>query len=281
MGGAARQKGFPVRLDRITTLMGKELREFRASPTVLIPVVLLIVVCTVLPFVVVVAVPWGTGAPLTSDQTFLKVITLARQRTPDLAAMPLEMATQVFLFQQFLLLYLIAPIVGAVSLAAYTVVGEKQGRTLEPLLTTPMSTAEILIAKVLASFLPSLVIEALGLCLYAAAIALVTSPAVLFALLSWRSLLLVGLLGPFASLAALQATIAVSSRVNDPRSAQQVAVLLILPLIGMLIGQMAGILFVTTAVLLLLCLAMIVVWGMLILLSVALFERETILTRWT
>jgi ABC-2 type transport system permease protein len=268
-------------IDRVATLMGKELREFRASPAQLVPVVLLIVVCTVLPFLIVVVVPWGTGKPLTSDKTFLQVITLARDRTPELAALPLDTAVEIFVFQQFLLLYLIAPIVGAVSLAAYTVVGEKQGRTLEPLLTTPMSTAEILIAKVLASFLPSLVIETVGLCLYGAAIAVLISPGVLLPLLSLRSLLLAGVLGPFASLAALQATIAVSSRVNDPRSAQQVAVLLILPLIGMLIGQMAGVFFVTTAVLLLLCLGMIAAWVVLIVVSVALFERETILTRWT
>ena len=270
-----------MNLDRITTLMGKELREFRASPTALIPVVLLVVVCTVLPFLIVVVLPWATGQSLTSDKTFEQVLALARQRTPDLAALPVAAAAEVFLFQQFLLLYLIAPIVGAVSLAAYSVVGEKQGRTLEPLLTTPLSTAEILIAKVVASFLPSLVIEAIGLALYFGAIAALAQPGVAGSMWSLRSMLLVGVLGPFASLAALQATIAVSSRVNDPRSAQQVAVLVILPLIGMLIGQIAGAFFLTTAVLLLLCAAMIAAWVGLILLSVALFERETILTRWT
>lgn len=270
-----------MNVDRITTLMGKELREFRASPTALIPVVLVVVVCTVLPFLVVVILPWATGQSITSDKTFQQVLTLARQRTPDLAALPVAAAAQVFLFQQFLLLYLIAPIVGAVSLAAYSVVGEKQGRTLEPLLTTPMSTAEILVAKVLASFLPSLVIEAVGLFLYFGAIAVLALPGVASSMFSLRTVLLVAVLGPFASLAALQATIAVSSRVNDPRSAQQVAVLVILPLIGMLIGQMAGAFFITTAVLVLLCAAMIAAWVVLILLSVALFERETILTRWS
>lgn len=269
-----------MNIDRIGTLMGKEVREFRASPAALVPIVLLIVVCTALPFLIVIVLPWATGQALASDTTLQQVLTFARQRTPELGALPPGAAAEVFLFQQFLLLYLIAPIVGAVSLAAYTVVGEKQGRTLEPLLTTPMSTAEILIAKVLASFLPSLAIEAVGLCLYAALIAVLTSPGVLWSLLSLRSLLLVGMVGPFASLAALQATIAVSSRVNDPRSAQQVAVLVILPLILMLVGQIAGAFFITTGVLLLLCLAMIAAWAGLILLSIALFERETILTRW-
>lgn len=268
-------------LARITTLMGKELREFRASPAALIPVVLLMVVCTALPFVLVVIVPWVTGQTLTSDKAIQQVVAIARGRTPELARLAPEAATEGFLFQQFLLLYLIVPIVGAVSLAAYTVVGEKQGRTLEPLLTTPMSTAEILIAKVLASFLPSLVIEAVGLSLYLFMVAVVGSPGVLGSLVSVRSALLVGVLGPFASLAALQATIAVSSRVNDPRSAQQVAVLIILPLIGMLVGQIVGSFFLTTSILLLVCALTMTAWILLILLSVALFERETILTRWS
>ena len=261
--------------------MGKELREFRASPTVLIPVVLLIVVCTLVPFGLVVILPWATGQSLTTDKAFQQILVLARRRTPELAAMTPAAAAEVFLFQQFLLLYLIAPIVGAVSLAAYSVVGEKQGRTLEPLLTTPLSTAEILVAKVLASFLPALVIEAVGLSIYFTGIAVLASPGVAGAFLSLRSALLIGVLGPFASLAALQATIAVSSRVNDPRSAQQVALVVVLPLIGMLIGQFSGVFFITIPVLLLVCAAMIGAWVVLILLSVALFERETILTRWS
>ena len=62
-----------------------------------------------------------------------------RRTRPYLAQLPPAAAAEAFFFQQFLLLFLVAPIVGAVSLAAYSVVGEKQGRTLEPLLTTPIT----------------------------------------------------------------------------------------------------------------------------------------------
>ena len=47
---------------------------------------------------------------------------------------------QLFLFQQFLMLFLLTPITGAMALAAHAIVGEKQARTLEPLLATPMTT---------------------------------------------------------------------------------------------------------------------------------------------
>jgi ABC-2 type transport system permease protein len=269
-----------VNTGRVAALMGKELREFRSSPAAVLPVAVLVVVCTLLPFIVVVIIPRVTGEPISSDRTIQEVVAFAQTKLPGLAGLDRRAAAEAFFFQQFLFLFLVAPIVGAVSLAAYSVVGEKQGRTLEPLLTTPLTTAELLLAKVLAAFLPSLAIEAAGLIVYFGIVAAVSAPGVIASLLTARTAILVGLLGPFASLAALQLTIAISSRVNDPRSAQQIAVLLVLPLVTMLVGQVAGAFVITSPVLLLLALGLAAVWVLLILFSVALFERETILTRW-
>ena len=50
-----------------------------------------------------------------------------------------EAAVQAFIFQQFMLLLLI-PVTGAMAFAGYSLIGEKQGRTLEPLLATPITT---------------------------------------------------------------------------------------------------------------------------------------------
>ncbi|MEO6213138.1 MAG: ABC transporter permease subunit [Vicinamibacterales bacterium] len=265
---------------RMGALIGKELREFRANPSAVVPVVLVILVCLCLPFVVLLIIPRVTGESIAADPVLQRAIAFAARHVPGLADLPPASAAEAFLFQQFLLLFLVAPIVGAVSLAAYSVVGEKQGRTLEALLTTPLTTTEILLAKVLAAFLPSLVIEVSGLLVYILLMAAFASPGVLQTIFNVRTALLVCGIGPFASLAALQATIAVSSRVNDPRSAQQIAVLLVLPLVAMLVGQVAGAFVVTTTVLALLTLALAGVWLLLLFLSVALFERESILTRW-
>jgi hypothetical protein len=48
----------------------------------------------------------------------------------------------------------------------------------------------------------------------------------------------------------------------------------------MLVGQIAGAFVVTTPVLLLVAAALAAVWLALVVLSVALFDRESILTRW-
>jgi len=269
-----------MNVTRIRVLIGKELREFRAHPSVIIPVLVVGVLSTLVPIVIVVILPRMTGQSLASDRGLQRVVERAASWMPSLAALSAQAAAEAFFFQQFLFMFLMAPIIGAVSLAAYAVVGEKQGRTLEPLLTTPMSTAELLVAKALASFVPALAIEAVGIAVYAVLVAAVASPGVLSVLLTGRTLLLITLLGPLASLAALQATIAVSSRANDPRSAQQIAVLLIVPLMAMFVGQIAGAFVVTTGMLAAVTAGIAAAWVLLVLLSVALFDRETILTRW-
>jgi ABC-2 type transport system permease protein len=265
---------------RLLALIGKELREFRASPAVIFPVVIVVIVTLAVPFLLILMMPRLTGEDLAADPMVRKAVAFASEYMPAFATLPLASAVQAFLFQQFLMLFLMAPIVGAVSLAAYSIVGEKQQRTLEPLLTTPLTTVEIVLGKVIAAMLPAVAIEFVGVCIYFALVATFAEPGVFAVIAGARSAVLLLLVGPLASLVALQGTIAISSRVNDPRSAQQIAVLLVLPLVGMLVGQIVGAIVVTTVMLVAVAAGLAVVWGFLILLSVALFERETILTRW-
>ncbi len=64
---------------------------------------------------------------------------------------------QAFIISQFLVLFLIIPIIIPVTIASYSIVGEKTTRTLEPLLATPITTAELLWGKTLAAIIPALV----------------------------------------------------------------------------------------------------------------------------
>ncbi|HEU4939746.1 MAG TPA: ABC transporter permease subunit [Vicinamibacterales bacterium] len=269
-----------MNVGRIGAIVEKELRELRSNPSAVLPVAILVTLCLTVPFLVLVVMPQVTGESLSADPALRQIVEKTARSSPRLAALQMEAAVEAFMYQQFLLLFLVAPIVGAVSLAAYSVVGEKQGRTLEPLLATPLTTAELLVAKVVAAFLPAIAIEAVGLLLYVLLVFLLASPGVPGALVNARSIVLVGIVGPIGALAALQMTIAISSRVNDPRSAQQIAVLLVVPLVVMVIGQIAGALVITVPILLVVAAVLAIVWVLLILLSMALFERETILTRW-
>jgi ABC-2 type transport system permease protein len=199
---------------------------------------------------------------------------------PGARALAPEAAIQASLFQQFLVLLVLSPVAASMSLAAASVVGEKQARTLEPLLATPLTTFELLLAKILGAFLPALGLSFACFAVYFGTAALFAEAGVARALLTPRPLAVLFLMGPMASLTSLTLAVCVSSRVNDARSAQQLAVLVVLPITGLLVAQIAVGFVVTVPIILAVTAILVMVNVGLIRLGVSLFDRETILTRW-
>jgi ABC-2 type transport system permease protein len=261
---------------RIRTLVTKEFLDLARNRAALLPVVLVTVLSLVLPFGIAVVVPAMSGRGLGDDADLVKVSAVAGIHA-DLSD---DGHVQLFLFQQFLMLFLLTPITGAMALAAHAIVGEKQARTLEPLLATPVTTYELLTAKVIGALAPTLAISLAGLAIYFAGILLFGAPGVIGAMASARTFVLIFLVAPAAALLSLQAAILISSRVNDARTAQQFGVLIILPLTAILVAQFTGTFWLSAWTLTLLGLGLLGLWVLLTLLSVALFERESILTRW-
>jgi ABC-2 type transport system permease protein len=133
---------------------------------------------------------------------------------------------------------------------------------------------------VLAALLPAVAITMATLVIYMIVVAATARPGVFLVLLGPRSIALMFVLGPLAALAALQGAVCVSSRVNDPRTAQQIGAFVILPIAGLFIAQIAGVIELTVPVTLAVAAGLIVVNAGLMWLGIVLFDRETILTRW-
>jgi ABC-2 type transport system permease protein len=266
-------------MTRIRALLGKELAELRRNPSVFLPAVITAVSSLFLPLFVAVIVPAATGERLSDSSDFQVALELYRAQ-PSMRELEPEAAIQAWIFQQFLFLILLTPIAGSMSAAAFSVIGEKQARTLEPLLATPLRTYELLTAKVLGSLVPALALTVGCFGLYVVLVLVFARPGAYLALLTGQSLLTVALLGPLGALAALQMAVCVSSRVNDARSAQQIGALVILPIVGLLIAQVTGTFVLTIGWLALIALGLAVVNAGLLALGVALFDRESILTRW-
>jgi ABC-2 type transport system permease protein len=72
----------------------------------------------------------------------------------------------------------------------------------------------------------------------------------------------------------------ISSRVNDPRVAEQLSMLVILPLLAAFFGQIAGFFFINEKLILWMSVALVLVDTGLFAFATQLFQRETILTRW-
>ena len=264
---------------RMRALLRKELADERQNLGLFVPSLIVAVVAILLPVFVAIVVPYATGERLSESSDFEVAVELYRSQ-PGTRTLDPDAAIQAYLFQFFAVMLVLIPVTSSMSLAAYSVVGEKQARTLEPLLVTPITTFELLGAKVLGAFIPSIALTAVSYLVYVLVTVIFARPGVAQILLGARSMATVFVLGPLAALAALQMAVCVSSRVNDARTAQQIGVLVILPIPGLLVGQLFGALTLSVPVIATIALGLLVINAGLMWLAIALFDRETILTRW-
>ena len=72
----------------------------------------------------------------------------------------------------------------------------------------------------------------------------------------------------------------VSSRVTDPRVAEQISAVIIVPLLGVLFGQIAGVIVLNLTFMLVAVAVLVIVDIGITYLGARLFQRETILTKW-
>lgn len=200
---------------------------------------------------------------------------------PTLAGMGAIELGQSVIGKQFGLMLLFVPVILSGVIAAYSIVGEKNSRTLEPLLATPLPTWKLLLAKCLTALIPAVLATWLGGVIFALGVGRVAfSDRVVAAVVSpaWVLMLLIN--GPLLGLIAIALSVAVSSRVSDPRTAQQLSAVLVVPLLLVVFGQLFGVVVVSLPLVLgvavaLALLALAALW-----VADRLFQREVILTRW-
>jgi ABC-2 type transport system permease protein len=264
---------------RIAALLGKELADLRQNASLFVPAIITALASLLLPIFVAVIVPAVTGERLSESSDFRAAMEFYRSQ-PEMRELEPEAAVQAWVFQQFLILLLLTPVAGSMSVAAYSVIGEKQARTLEPLLATPIRTIELLTAKVLGSLIPAFALTVACFGLYVLVAFAFAEPGAWRGLLTGSSLATVFGIGPLAALAALQMAVCVSSRVNDARSAQQIGALIILPIAGLLVAQVTGAVAIDAGVLVAIAAVLAILNAGLLWLGTRLFDRETILTRW-
>ena len=268
------------RWERISALAWKDARELARNPGAIIPPALMVLGSLVPAFLVVIGAPMIAGRTLEESGDFGEEAARALGSMPELAGLTGNALIQAFLFHQFAVLLLMVPVVSATALATHAVIGEKQSKALEPLLATPISTIEWLAAKTLTPFLFALALTWIAAVLYITGIVAFGEPGVWRTALGLRTFILFVLVGPLIELATLQVSVIVSSRANDPRSAQQLTSLLILPITVVFIAQLMGGFVIAPSALLLGALALSLLNGILVVAGVRVFQRETILTRW-
>lgn len=147
-----------------------------------------------------------------------------------------------FILQVFIApLYLLVPLMVATVIAADSFAGERDRGTLEPLLHTPTTDRELFIGKFLSAWVPAMVVSLGGFGVYTVIANTVAWPYVgrlFFPTAEWWLLGLV--VTPGLAALALGIMVLVSSRVQSVQAAHQFGSLVVLPIIVLLIGQVAG-----------------------------------------
>ncbi|MGE5618711.1 MAG: ABC transporter permease subunit [Sphingomonadaceae bacterium] len=257
---------------RVLAVLQKELLEILRHKMLLFSLIPLPLLFVAIPLVMIL---------LTRDQPVdPREAEIYTRLSPDFAHLPPGDVIQMMLVGQFLFILLMVPVIVPMTIATFSVIGEKQARSLEPLLATPIRTWELLLGKALAATLPAVVATWLAYGILIVGIAILASPLVLASAASPMWLLAILIIAPLLALLGVNLGILMSSRFNDTRVAQQIGGLVVLPLVGLGMVQVMGIVLYNLPMFLAGAVALAALDAGVLMVAVKLFQRETILTRW-
>lgn len=261
--------------NRIRTIISKEWAEVFKNRIVIFTISFMPVILTALPLFILYMLGESGGIP---EGSAADVPAQFLNACGDVSA---GECMQIYMMNQFMLMFMMLPLIIPTSIAAYSIVGEKTTRSLEPLLATPITTAELLTAKAMAAALPAVALTWLSFGVFVLLMPLAgATPALVSHVVGPIWLLAVLVIGPLMAIASVNIAVIVSSRVNDPRVAEQVSGVLVVPVMAVLFGQLAGLIVLNLTLIFASILVMLAIDVALIIAGARLFQRENILTRW-
>lgn len=264
---------------RVLALFTKDSRELLRNGQVIAPLI-------VLPLLFVVAIPaavivFGGNPALLSSVNGLDgfLANLPTGIVPEDSSLhqTIVYAVIVYFLAPF---FLLIPVMAASVTASASIVGEKERRTIEGLLYTPLTDRELVLGKVLVSVVPAVLLTWASFLIYAVLVNALGAPimgGIFFPTWSW--IILVVVLVPLVAFLATSLIVAVSGRSRTVQGAQGISMLLVLPLIGLVAGQAGGLLLFDVGIALAAGAVLLVLDALVFLFVVRRFNRESIVTR--
>jgi ABC-type Na+ efflux pump permease subunit len=261
-----------IRPSIVAAVVRRELLEVVRNRTLLAALVIPPAIIVALPIIFAYA-----GGTKNMPPQVVQNILAAR---PDWADLTPRQLASAFGLEQSLFVFLILPASVPLAIAGYSIVGEKQTRSLEAVIAAPISTEELLAGKAIAAILPAVLTVWLAYVVLIGVSALTLGAALARVMIDPTWFATVFALGPAIGLLSVIIGIALSSRVDDPRAVQQIGTAVLLPFLLLMVLQLQGGQLLATKDYLYAA-AVVTVIGLIGLRIVArLFGRESILTRW-
>jgi len=162
---------------------------------------------------------------------------------------PMESMIVVMLGYMFAPMFLIIPLIYASTIAAESFAGERERKTIESLLYTPATDADLLVGKVAAAAIPSLLVTWLSFGLYT--LILNIAPyrffqRIWFPLPTWWPLIF--WITPALVVLGIAVTVLISAKMKNFLGAYQTSSALVLFVVVLFAGQLSGVLYLSVGV---------------------------------
>jgi ABC-2 type transport system permease protein len=192
------------------------------------------------PALVFAAIPTGLVAFIQARDLDPDQMGQISQYIANFPNIPAKLAAQGFIVTNFMAYFLLIPAMVPMAIATQSVIGEKVARSLEPQLATPLEVPELLAGKTLAAALPAVTATWGVFVAYGLINGAIADPRLTRFVFSdvWLTAMLT--LVPLICLLSVLLGIVVSSRVNDPRTAQQIGGFVVIPIIAVAVAQFFG-----------------------------------------
>ena len=263
------------RPDRVTLIRAVCVREWREALANK-----LLVGMTLLPPIVILSAGIVAVAAAAVNPPSERDVQALYAAAPAAQGLDPKEAVQGFIATYFLILFMLIPTVVPLTMAIYSIIGEKSARTLEPLLAAPVGVGELLFAKSLASTIPSVIVTWAAYAIYLVSVSSLGSKAAVNAVTAPRWILAIVVMVPLLTLLSVNLGILISTRVNDVRVAQQIGGLVVVPVVGVGIAQVTGRVVINNEAFIQFSAVLVVVDIAVFLLAKLAFQRENILVRW-
>lgn len=221
-------------------LIKKDLNEITSSKQIILPMAIVPIVLTVL---IPLALLIGVNYIGKDSNTIRQLLPLIKKLPSEYKAYtPAQLIIKIVTNYMFPPYFLIIPIMCSGIIGASSFVGEKEHKTMETLLYTPISMEQLLKAKILGVFIPSYIITLLSFIAFGIIINIggfIYFGGLIFPDIKW--LIIILWISPVINLLSLTFTVMVSAKSNTFQEAQQVSGLLVLPVLLVLVGQMTGV----------------------------------------
>lgn len=229
------------------TLIYKDINEITNSRRVIMPMTIVPIILTV---IIPLAILIGASFIGNDSSMFTKMAPLLKKLPSEYTTYtPAQLLIKVMINFMFPSYFLIIPIMCSGVIGASSFVGEKEHKTLESLLYTPISMEQLLRAKILGVFVPSYIVTLISFIAFGIIFnvgGFIYFGGLIFPDIKW--LIIILWISPAINLLSLIFTVMVSAKSETFQEAQQVSGLLVIPVILVLVAQMTGVLLISNLV---------------------------------